>query len=464
VQRISASKAERLPLRFHVIPTNQETEEQCVDFDPSLIVKLGRKPPTTHEAALLSTHGFEVQLVPVSDLVPIPKLFFVLHPKSNPRSAELATKLKEILTNDTSLFADTDPKIAVKTLFSVFSSLQKKAKTCAPMAGLVKKIEELMKVELGKMRHLHDQGMITFEYLEHLFALGTHIETQRAGTNGMIVGGKVASRQMLQTQHGKVFKMQYMVIRSNGKGFFQSPEEEHIKEFQGVVRIQDLPVRVQTPEIEKDLVARGAKFCKYGLGHHYCAYDGNLTVEKEHGLRFKKAQGRVMMDATSFKQMNPDTEISYLQYDRCGRTTQEEIAVDESMFFMCWPTLLGFSFAAKEWGEIDLDHVSDIKFEDTAFSSLVLEKEKKQLIQGLATNYQTSFSDIIKGKGGGCIFLLHGAPGTGKTLTAEALAEQLHRPLYSIGVGELGTSSKDLEKSLREILEVTNLLLTFFFS
>jgi len=34
------------------------------------------------------------------------------------------------------------------------------------MAGLVKKIEELMKVELGKMRHLHDQGMITFEYLE----------------------------------------------------------------------------------------------------------------------------------------------------------------------------------------------------------------------------------------------------------------------------------------------------------
>jgi len=90
----------------------------------------------------------------------------------------------------------------------------------------------------------------------------------------MIVGGKVASRQMLQTQHGKVFKMQYMVIRSNGKGFFQSPEEENIKEFQGVVRIQDLPVRVQTPEIEKDLVARGAKFCKYGLGHHYCAYDG----------------------------------------------------------------------------------------------------------------------------------------------------------------------------------------------
>jgi len=42
--------------------------------------------------------------------------------------------------------------------------------------------------------------------LQHLFALGTHIETQRAGTNGMIVGGTIASRQTYQTQHGKVFK------------------------------------------------------------------------------------------------------------------------------------------------------------------------------------------------------------------------------------------------------------------
>lgn len=39
-------------------------------------------------------------------------------------------------------------------------------------------------------------------------------------------------------------------------------------------------------------------------------------------------------------------------------------------------------------------------------------------------------SDVIKGKGGGVIFLLHGPPGVGKTLTAEAIAELLHYPLY----------------------------------
>lgn len=40
----------------------------------------------------------------------------------------------------------------------------------------------------------------------------------------------------------------------------------------------------------------------------------------------------------------------------------------------------------------------------------------------------------------GTIFLLHGPPGVGKTLTAEAIAELLHKPLYVVSMGELGTT------------------------
>jgi len=69
-------------------------------------------------------------------------------------------------------------------------------------------------------------------------------------------------------------------------------------------------------------------------------------------------------------------------------------------------------------------------------------------------NNENAFADIISGKGAGCIFLLHGRPGCGKTLTAEAIAEMLHRPLYSVSVGELGTSTITLEHKLRDILEV----------
>jgi len=50
--------------------------------------------------------------------------------------------------------------------------------------------------------------------------------------------------------------------------------------------------------------------------------------------------------------------------------------------------------------------------------------------------------------------LLHGPPGTGKTLTAEAISELLRKPLYSVSVGELGTTIHELEDKLRGILEV----------
>lgn len=54
--------------------------------------------------------------------------------------------------------------------------------------------------------------------------------------------------------------------------------------------------------------------------------------------------------------------------------------------------------------------------------------------------------------GEGSIFLLHGPPGVGKTLTAEAIAEMLHKPLYTVSMGELGTGPEALEANLQDVL------------
>jgi SpoVK/Ycf46/Vps4 family AAA+-type ATPase len=50
--------------------------------------------------------------------------------------------------------------------------------------------------------------------------------------------------------------------------------------------------------------------------------------------------------------------------------------------------------------------------------------------------------------------LLSGPPGVGKTLTAEAVAESMHIPLFSMGAGDLGIRPNRVEESLQEILEM----------
>jgi AAA+ superfamily predicted ATPase len=119
------------------------------------------------------------------------------------------------------------------------------------------------------------------------------------------------------------------------------------------------------------------------------------------------------------------------------------------------PWLTVFSFSAKKWGRTSVDRVSPIKFRDDAFEKLVLPAGDKRLVMALVQHTQASdVSDIIDGKGGGCSLLFHGEPGRGKTLTAEAVAEDLRRPLYAFGVGELGTEPQGLEQKLHSVLQI----------
>ena len=83
--------------------------------------------------------------------------------------------------------------------------------------------------------------------------------------------------------------------------------------------------------------------------------------------------------------------------------------------------LLGFSLARKSWAVFDIDHCQPVRYNQHAFSKLVLPKPQKDMIRSLVTaqkNGDLGFDDIIEGKGKGMTLLLHGTPGVGKTLTA----------------------------------------------
>lgn len=112
----------------------------------------------------------------------------------------------------------------------------------------------------------------------------------------------------------------------------------------------------------------------------------------------------------------------------------------------------------KSWVTLDVANVRDIAWNDGAFPNLMLPAKYKSLVLAFVEgqiSHQHAFDDLIEGKGQGVVMLLVGNPGTGKTLTAEAVADRVRRPLYVLSIGELGYLDDDMEKKLKSTLKLT---------
>ena len=129
--------------------------------------------------------------------------------------------------------------------------------------------------------------------------------------------------------------------------------------------------------------------------------------------------------------------------------------IPDDMLDMVWPSVVGFSLTAKGWGDVLVDGLEDIQWQEDIFDRLVLPENRKMMVKALVRHSTNSFQDLVQGKGEGTVFLLYGPPGVGKTLTAEAVAELLHKPLYSLSLGTLGTTASELEQRLGQIMTMS---------
>lgn len=324
---------------------------------------------------------------------------------------------------------------------------------------LVAFLKEEKKKRVASYSARQKKGMVEQGDVETVFPAGTEV-VFATGDDGLI-GGIIKGIKLQQSfWSGPYFEIRLSVIHAVKGEVQQGFYTVHMPGFYGQVPLTSLPLRKPTEADKKFLAERGKKFAKFWKPGTYCAYSGTLIQPSWWSARTFRADGRVVIDPISFERQEPEIWRNCIQsagvsIDREERSKiKKEVLIRESDFWRCVPQLYGFSLAVKQWGRFEIDGMAEIKWRDDAWDKLVVDAESKDLIYSLVKFHGQGFQDIIEGKGGGTIFLLHGKPGWGKTASAEAVAELLHKPLYSVSVGELGTSTDALEKRLRNILDV----------
>ncbi|KAF6835224.1 hypothetical protein CPLU01_04484 [Colletotrichum plurivorum] len=141
-----------------------------------------------------------------------------------------------------------------------------------------------------------------------------------------------------------------------------------------------------------------------------------------------------------------------------NKTKESVPALLDEQALLCHNNVRGYCLKSKSWAEFEVTGIRDITYNDAAFPNLMLPAGYKNLILSFVDGQarsRTAFDDVIEGKGQGVIMLLTGNPGIGKTLTVEAVADKLRKPLYVLSAGELGQKGHSVESRLTQVFELS---------
>lgn len=94
---------------------------------------------------------------------------------------------------------------------------------------------------------------------------------------------------------------------------------------------------------------------------------------------------------------------------------------------LCPSYVYGFSLARKVWCKFFIDNIKHLEWNPNAFDSLVLPQRYKAVVRSLVNSHKFPGQnrEAVDPKGKGLVILLHGTPGSGKTLTAGMLSRHL---------------------------------------
>jgi len=363
-------------------------------------------------------------------------------------------------------------------------------------------LRDKMTFVYAKWEEILQKGLVSFDALAQILSVGSDVVSTSSA--GFLQGGTVTNLELQRPCLGEDFwVVEVESVQTDGEAFYKTTEKYTIMDFAPkLMPTTELAVRPIEDEERAHLTQRGRIFRELGVGSHHKAYIGPMSVQ----CRPMRADGRIMVDVKRYRTINGNERRRVSRYQSSRHNTKAVVALlDDSLLWSTPPSLYAFSFRVRNFGLCHIELMSEILWREDAWSKVALPQAKKDLIHALVVQTRSqaevdlleerrwditrlmnqsqattgtstnndkladkasmaaakkiddelgSEMDLVLGKGGGCNMLFHGKPGTGKTLTAEAISEVLRRPLYTVTVGELGTSAHTLEETLKRVLDL----------
>jgi hypothetical protein len=241
---------------------------------------------------------------------------------------------------------------------------------------LIKFLEAHYASKSEKLNALLEHKEITFELFPVFF---------RPNSVMYMISANSGKPRCIRFDYGQVkksngktcFQLSCHYLTYDGICFGEAPVTAEIQEFQGVTKITSLGVypleyHAEKQKVVEELTKRGRKFLSLN-GTHYRKYEGQAFYRKKKEVRKFAVRGRVMIDAVSFREKNPnyffpsidekpfEDDPDSSQDDDSnseGRSSGNDRVVTKRKAFcspdellLCSETVYGFCFITKLWGQ-----------------------------------------------------------------------------------------------------------------
>ena len=186
------------------------------------------------------------------------------------------------------------------------------------------------------------------------------------------------------------------------------------------------------------------------IGSSYdCIDTMQLTNGKLVNPKHSKEKSLVVMDYEGYTKKYAVSSYSRNEFEQAPfhEILSKKIRLPEQS------VVCGYYLSGHQWFLGSVHNFVPYEFKGIEFmDKLVIPDEHKDMVRMLIEFSNVEIDDLISGKSGGSFILSKGAPGLGKTLTAEVVSEAMSLPLYEIQCSQLGIRVEDIEKKFDEIL------------